>query len=320
MHVGSEERQSSEEGMNVLNPYKTIQVKNQALDPESRGSFVKLFLQTLWFLDERESMQSISEINQRRGPIFLTVWEDLTISKVEIRGVAIGCHSIGSSGYQLTIDDGTGRISAVVWTVDQEANFPSIYDLHNHFVSIKGQLTGFRKEVQIKVEEIRVVALEEQPTEEALWWLDVKDEWEALAAARGNNSMTCPCLCHSGSKVACRSLGNPSVWSRSFNRAVAVISTALRAVEPVEVTVSDLTQLVKETLSLSASIQASPCFSDCATVEAIRQLLGEGYATRSNASSGLIRISSVLPIEAEHRHSNQEFSRFPLTQVFDTQD
>ena len=246
------------------------------------------------------------------------MWEGLTISRVEIRGIVIGCHAIGSSGYQCNIDDGTGRISVVVWTAEEDCKFPSIYELHNNFVSVKGHLTGFRTEIQIRVDEIGIIAHEEHPTEESLWWLEVKDEWESMAASMKNSSMPCPCLCHSGSNVPCRSLGRPPVWSAAFNRAVAVISSALRTIEPSQVTISDLVELVKSSIAFSASVKAVACFADCATVEAVRQLLQEGYAKRFEKSAGLIRIFSTKP--TTRAVVEEDYPRYPSSQIVDSQD
>jgi hypothetical protein len=232
----------------------------------------------------------------------------------------IGCHAVGSSGFQFTVDDGTSRISAVVWVFENEAKFPSAHSLYNKFVSVSGTLVGFRTDIQIKVDSISVIAEEEECTEEGIWWFDVQQEWESLASAARSApkaDFACPCLCHSGSNIPCRCLGSPSVWSPVFNRAVSVISTALRTVTPSGLSMSELVKLVSESSSLSPCLQASPCVPDCATAEAMRQLLREGYASRIG-DTGKFRVASQPEQSTPVDH--QRFSRYPLSQPPDQED
>lgn len=281
---------------------------------------MKTFIETLLTLATRETVRESTGPTQRRGSIFVTAWEGLTINKVEIRGIVIGSHAIGSSGFQVSIDDGTGRISAVSWISESDSMGSTIHNVYNKFVSAKGTLVGFRTEIQLKVDSLTVIAQEEEATEEGLWWLDVKDEWENLASSSRSDSkadVSCPCLCHSGSNIPCRCLGSPSVWSPAFNRGVILISSALRTVTPSGLSMSDLVKLVQESCTISPTLQSSSCLADCGTVEAMRQLLREGYATRIG-DTGRFRIVSKLeaPIELDH----QRFSRYPESQLGEDPD
>ena len=240
------------------------------------------FVETILKLDEAAKLTEKS-VSSRKGPVFLMAWDDLSLSKVHVRGVVIGCSPIGSTGYQLSLDDGSGRISLVLWTSTDEgsASHPPVEKLYNRFVAVQGSLIGFRSSVQIRIDSISVVATEEEPTEECLWWLHVREEWERLAAlarksALGETeSQICPCLCHSGSAVACRTLGEASAWPHTFVRAVAVVSSALRtaaATSPLSLSLLETVQLVKSNLPFSPSLQTMKCLSDCATVAAVRTL------------------------------------------------
>jgi len=92
----------------------------------------------------------------------------------------ISCGAMGTAGLQITVDDGSGRIVGVVWSKTDEITIqPGC--LYNKYVSVRGQLTGFRSELQVRIDEINVVATSEEATEESLWWLEVFDEWESLA-------------------------------------------------------------------------------------------------------------------------------------------
>jgi hypothetical protein len=140
---------------------------------------------------------------KRKGVVFLEPWHGLVLSKLEVRGVVIGFMRIGTGGYQLLIDDGTGRISAVAWESDGPQVLPKINpeSIYNKYVSVRGTLVGFRAEIQIRIESVDIIS--DEPTEEQLWWLDVKEEWENLAAkSRAEISPSdnpyCPCLCHAG--------------------------------------------------------------------------------------------------------------------------
>jgi hypothetical protein len=251
----------------------------------------------------------------RSGPAFLPIWEDLTLSRVELRGIVVGCVPVGSTGVQLNIDDGTGRIPALIWSHENEQDFASINGYHNTFVSVKGQLNVFRGLIQVKVDQIECIAREEEPTEEMLWWMDVKEEWERLAASTraSHSSELCPCLCHSGIGVACKCLGDASVWSPIFNRAVAVISTALRLTRISSLTISNIVDLVKTSTTVSSSLQAWSCLCDCATVQAVSELITQGFAVRFPNARISIR-NERLPVQLTEP---EPLPRYPLSQLTD---
>ena len=258
----------------------------------------------------------------------MEAWAGLVISRVEVRGIAIGVTRFGEGGLQITVDDGSGRITAVAWNVTpgQPSKLPPPNVFYNKYVSIKGQLCGFRTELQLRVDDLEVIADEEEPTEESHWCLDVKEQWENLAASARSATIAtssetsvncCPCLCHSsmtGVPTACRTLGNPSSWSPSFARAVAVLSSAIRALTnktPIHVSLSDLINLVKENLGESASVSAHDCYADCATVEAVRDLTRLRYMEPDGDSLLLFpgpKVEQTVP-----RKIPQEYPRYPMT-------
>ena len=259
--------------------------------------------------------EELASSTNRSGPAFLPVWEDLTLSRVELRGIVVGCTPVGSTGFQLNIDDGTGRIPALIWSHENQQDFASINVYHNTFVSVKGQLNVFRGLLQVKIDHIECIAQEEEPTEEMLWWMDVKEEWERLAAATraSHSSDLCPCLCHSGIGVACKSLGDASVWPAIFNRAVAVISTALRQTKPSSLTISNIVDLVKSSTHVSSSLQAWSCLCDCATVQAVSDLVSQGFAFRSPNARISIRSDRLTVQQTEP----EPLPRYPSSQLTD---
>ena len=253
-------------------------------------------------VDESGSMK-------RKGLVFLEPWDGLTITKVEVRGVVTGVQPIGEGGSQLSLDDGTGRISVVVWKGESAAS-PVPEALFNRFVSAKGPLMGFRTEVQVRSDFLALIADEEECTEESLWWLAVKEEWECLAAAarmkltRYSKTEVCPCLCHSAGG-ACACLGSIQTWPPSFVRAVSVVEAVVRTVAR---THSKLTlsteELVGEIKACKDSecLSRLPCYSDCVTVQAIRELIKSGFIEKS--SCGKLKIlsspnqpTSLLPLD-----------------------
>jgi hypothetical protein len=258
-----------------------------------------------------------------RGTTFLSPWEGLAFNHVEVRGIVVGCHAIGNSGYQMSIDDGTSRIAGVIWNHDNGSNEPGISDVYNRFVSIRGQLAVFRRETQVKVDELMLFPTEEEPTEEALWWFEVKEEWESLAAnavrlqhEEGEIKVRCPCICHCGpSGTPCRCLGKPSSWSPYFNKAVAVIASALRTMAPCSISIENLVLFVKEASSASAYLRAAPCLADCASVEAVRYLIREGYASRSDRGPF---VNIFLEVDSNtSRDDVGNHSIYPLSQVIE---
>ncbi len=206
---------------------------------------------------------------------------------------------------------------------ENEESSLSAYRFYNHFVSLKGQLSGFRSSLQLKIDEIDIIGKEEEPTEEMIWWTEVKSQWERLAAsarssgARSPSNASCPCLCHSGNCIPCRCLGDSMVRPATFNRAVAVISTALRIASPSRVSMTDLVELTKSCASASTSLHNLKCLADCATVEAVRQLSRHGFVTRDNSGKFTI-FSSRLSEPIRSDASNEYLPRYPLTQSLDS--
>jgi len=255
---------------------------------------------------------------KRKGPIFLEAWEGRVISKVEIRGIIISSVRIGTGGYQVSIDDGSGRISAVIWNSDGGLPSVALETFHNKYVSMRGTLVGFRSEMQLRIEAIDLIATSDEHTEEQLWWLDVKEEWENFAAKSrskiiGNSvgSDFCPCLCHSGSgETACRTIGTPSSWPPSFCKAVAVISSTLRSYGG-EHSLCAIIELLKAHQKESPSLATVACFSDCAGVEAVRQLVNAKYiSTRAHSGSLIIH---TQPQQHATTDSPTECPRYPMT-------
>ena len=275
---------------------------------------------------DAQAMQSEKIAGSRRGAVFLRAWDDLSISKVHVRGVVIGCTPIGSTGYQITVDDGSGRIGVVLWTSSEEASevttsHPPVEQLYNRFVAVQGQLIGFRSSVQIRAQSVTIVATEEEPTEECLWWLFVRDEWEGLAATARKSALSeserqvCPCLCHSGSGIPCRTLGDMAAWPHTFVRAVTVVSSTLRNVagtaDPLVLTLEDTVRLVRENFVHAPSLQTMKCLVDCATVAAVRDLTRLKYIHQQLDGRLLIR-----PISNEGGTSptaHQSEPRYPQT-------
>ncbi len=224
----------------------------------------------------------------------------------------MGCTRIGDAGCQLLLDDGTGRVTCVLWS-SEDSTPPNPSRVYNKYVSISGQLLGFRSEVQVRVESIVVLTDTEEPTEECLWWMDVKDHWEALAV--GSTKRECPCMCH----VV---LGQCSVigfsFPPSFARAVHVLSSALRSLaasQPggyFETSLEELLALVKDNLCKTPSVSAHACFATCAVAEAVRQLTRWKCVSRS--SEGVVRFSIFpSPIPESTLGSPQDSLRYPAT-------
>jgi hypothetical protein len=197
-----------------------------------------------------------------------------------VRGIVLGCARVGGAGYQLTVDDGTGRMGCVIWT-EESSTFDPVH-IYNKYVSIMGQLIGFRSDIQIRADSWSIVTDTEEPTEEGMWWLDVQTTWESLAV--GSTARLCPCMCHVHCG-GCTTLGDSTSWNPAFSRAVLVISTALRslaAMQPSGVyaaSLLSLTQLVKDNMSRSPAVNAHPCFPKCATSAAVHQLMRWKCAT-----------------------------------------
>jgi hypothetical protein len=269
---------------------------------------------------------------KRKGNIFLEPWEGLVISRVEIRGNVIGVTRFGEGGHQIVVDDGSGRISCIAWDSygGQTLGLPPVSTFYNKFVAIRGQLTGFRAELQIRVDDLLVIADQEEPTEECIWWLDCKKQWEELAAAarfttvnrsKGDSAHFCPCLCHSAaSATSCQTLGSYSSWPSPFTRAVSVLCSTLRAMVrartmPIRIPLPDLVKLVKEHVGESYSIGRHSCYPDCATVEAVRELTREGFIEPDGAFL-IVRSEPALSTITTEQGPAEELStlnRYPMT-------
>ena len=253
---------------------------------------------------------------------------------MEVRGIAIGITRFGEGGFQITVDDGSGRITAVAWnsSTPQSSSIPPPSVFYNKFVSVKGQLSGFRTELQIRVDDLVVIADREEPTEECHWWLDVKEQWENLAAsarwktiasADGESTPFCPCLCHSsmaGVLTPCRTLGKSSYWPPSFVRAVAVISSTIRSLSkpddsPVRFSLSQMINLVKQNLGESPSLSAHVCYPDCATVEAVRELTRFRFIESDGEDSLILRHDPSMKDKEMDlcRIPRNDVPRYPMT-------
>jgi hypothetical protein len=292
--------------------------------------YTKIFIRSLLSLDGKSQPPEGDPV-KRKGNVFLEAWDGLVISRVEIRGIAIGITRFGEGGLQVVIDDGSGRVTAIAWnsTPGQPSLIPPPNVFYNKFVSVKGQLSGFRSELQLRIDDIVVIADGEEPTEECHWWLDVKEQWENLAASARSATLApstnttnhcCPCLCHSsmsGLPTPCRTLGKPSCWPPSFVRAVAVLSSTIRALPtpggpPIQFTLAEIIDRVKQNLGESQSLSASACYPDCATVEAVRELTrlrfmephGDSLLLRHSPPSDEI----TIPIPSPDR-----LPRYPMT-------
>jgi hypothetical protein len=266
-----------------------------------------------------KNTESSSEPDTRRkGQIFLEAWHGQVFSKLEIRGIVTGVVKIGTGGYQYSIDDGSGRISAVAWDPDGPQALPKVppESYYNKYVSITGSLTGFRTEIQIRIESINIIAETEEPVEEQLWWLEVKEEWEDLASRStimSSDTPFCPCLCHAGTgKTDCKTLGDPSSWPSDFNKAVAVIKSALRSMPTDWTDLQDIIKMLRENQKSSASLPVMECLPDCAGVEAVRQLIQSHCAEL--LCDGRLRISNrpvredIAPLD-----SSSDLNRYPMT-------
>ena len=215
--------------------------------------------------------------------------------------------------------------------MDQTPVCPPPHTFYNKFVSIKGQLSGFRTELQIRIEDFVVIADQEEPTEECHWWLDVKDQWENLAvAARFETISTssalsphcCPCLCHSsmvGGPSPCRTLGKSSFWPHSFVRAVAVVASALRSLTrpnspPITLSLTDIIRLVKSNLAESSSLSVHECYPDCASVEAVRELTRFGYI-ETHDEALLIYNENQRQEKIDSPKEIESCSRYPMTPI-----
>lgn len=279
------------------------------------GVYLKCLIDTILRFDRLDATRTSSP-HKRKGIVFLTPWEDLTFSKVHVMGVVTSCSTIGSSGFQISIDDGSGRICGVWWSKERGSTMnPEIF--YNRFVSVRGHLTGFRSELQIRIDEISIVTTDEEPTEESLWWLDVKEEWESLAARKVSGA--CPCLCHTFSGVPCKAMGTSTAWPDSFVRAVLVISSTLRLAagsefrSHVKTTLSEIVSLTKMHAKESSSLSLVPCFSDCAVVEAVRDLLKKQFIRKEKE---LLYIYSAPQIsQTPQSFDVSDEPRFPPTPV-----
>ena len=234
---------------------------------QSSLKFIKCCVSTIRKFDKSTS-------TKRKGVVFIDPWEGLSISEVEVRGVVVGAHAFGDGGgWQISLDDGTGRVTAIVWKIGDCGH------LFNRFVSIQGVLVGFRQELQIRVENISVIATSEEPTEEQLWKIDLVREFEGLASLARQQTLssatasTCPCMCHSASGRPCEALGKPETWPAAFVRAVAVINTAVDKMYP-HSKIPPISELIENVIrSKSPSVLIMHCFPECATVEAARMRL-----------------------------------------------
>ena len=245
----------------------------------------------------------------------------------------IGSHRVGANGFQITLDDGTGRIGAVVWITEQNpVMHPAPEALYNRFVSVRGQLTGFRSEIQIKVESVTVIASESEWIEESLWCMEVKDEWEELAALGRKATVSdraigiCPCVCHSAGGTPCRTIGSVMSWPHSFSRAVAVMSSALRILAAsssllVTLSMSEIVSMVNDNLPSSPSLQAVKCYKDCAIVQAVRDLIKLKYIIRDSSGTTFRLFSKPQLAEPQSPTGpcQGDEPRFPMTPIDMTQ-
>ena len=229
----------------------------------------------------------------------------------------------GSNGINITIDDGTGRLSAVAWNSESAPPLlPNLDMVHNSFVSIKGQLSVFRSEVQLKIESFQIIP--DEVTEECLWWIDVKEEWETIAALFRRDLITqtseqlCPCKCHSLSGTLCSTIGSPESLPHSFSRAVAVVCSALRSLassqpgNTVTLSHAEMLDMIKE--NLSESLKVLPCYPDCASVESIRRLIRAKYISRSFSQPGKLVIHACPVQDAPSTITTSASQpRYPLT-------
>ena len=274
---------------------------------------------------DSQSSVNAAHITKRKGTVFLQAWSDLVFSRVEVRGIVVSSVRIGDNGFQLTIDDGTGGIACVAWMDEQKkvtVNLPEPDAMYNKFVMVRGVVAGYRTDVQIKIESLKLIATSEEPTEEALWWFEVKEEWETLAALSRRSTVQsahddiCPCLCHACSGSVCRTLGNPSAWSRSFNMAVAVVSSALKRLgasrsSAVDISVGDVLAWVASNVEVSPCLVLLNCSPHCAVFEAFNQLLREGVINRISGNRFQLSWSRKCPEEPEPEIASEP--RYPLT-------
>jgi hypothetical protein len=227
---------------------------------------------------------------------------------------------IGTGGYQLLIDDGTGRISAVAWESDGPQVLPKINpeSIYNKYVSVRGTLVGFRAEIQIRIESVDIIS--DEPTEEQLWWLDVKEEWENLAAkSRAEISPSdnpyCPCLCHAGTgNTCCKTLGNrPPSWPPEFNKAVAVIKSTLRSIaanRDFKASISEIVRMLRDNQRDSPTLAIIDCLPDCAGVEAVRELIESQCAV---AGDEITLLSKPMPEDRAPDQKLFKVPRYPMT-------
>lgn len=287
--------------------------RNQTKENEG---YVKCLIEMILRFDFNENKRS-SCPQKRKGLVFLSPWDDLSFSRVHVRGVVTNCTAIGSSGFQISVDDGTGRICGVFWTKNDDSSPIKPERLFNSFVSIKGQLAGFRSEVQIRIDDVSFIATEEEPTEESLWLLEVCEEWESLAARKVSSG--CPCLCHTFNGVSCKALGSPAAWSDSFNRAIAVVSSSLRLAAAsesnsvVETCMNEIVSLVKGNCNESPSLSYKNCFPSCAVVEAVRDLIKKGFIRKE--AQRLFLYSHPVTDTFTNKPFFSEEPRFPQTPV-----
>ena len=213
-------------------------------------SYVKVFVSMI-----RKFSPLIPE--RRKGPVFLEPWAGLSFTKVEVHGVVVSEHAVGGDGGRsLTIDDGTGRISAMIWFKDQPST-----SLVGKQLGVQGNLLAFRDTIQVRVDTLIPEDDADEPIEECIWWLSVKEEFESLVASsrKSLGGDFCPCMCHVSNGV-CFCIGSIKDWSPSFVRAVAVVSAGLPSALPV----ARLIELASQSPSLHG------CLAHCATVQAIK--------------------------------------------------
>jgi hypothetical protein len=109
------------------------------------------------------------------------------------------------------------------------------------------------------------------------WIVDVKEEWERLAGEarlrRAGGCEFCPCLCHV-TNGDCRTVGMN--FQNEFLFSVLKIKSAISNFEN-EIKFCELIRLIKINSNNFRFLQK--CLPDCASVEAINQLVSEGYCT-----------------------------------------
>ena len=278
--------------------------------------YVKCLIEMILRFDSGDNRRPCSP-QKRKGLIFVSPWDDLSFSRVHVRGVVTNCTAIGSSGFQISVDDGTGRICGVFWIKNDDSSPIKPERLFNSFVSMKGQLAGFRSEMQIRIDDVSIIATDEEPTEESLWLLEVREEWESLAARKVSSG--CPCLCHTFNGVSCKALGSPAVWSDSFNRAVAVVSSSLRLAAAsesnsvVETCMNEIVNLVQSNCNESPSLSYRRCFPSCAVVESVRDLIKKGFIRKEEQRLFLYSHSVTDTLTINPLISKEP--RFPQTPV-----